>query len=254
MALAAETLEQEIAYARAYAATALQNDAKTVCVAFAGYSARDVKGFAEKCNVTALDGGYDPSSDRLVFCDLEQTKGYEFDTLVILNCRNGVLPPHDVPAEEAYRASCKLYVAMTRAKRELILSFHEEASPWITEVRGTIGTALWSDVENLAPELLQGIPDLLPEIEPDRETDDVGNLTGLQFLYTVYGLGLSIEAQDKLLTLVDGRGLRAAGGVRRLKWQDMRSLIADLNESRRHDLQFGPNVAAELRQLGQFLA
>ncbi|MER9712748.1 UvrD-helicase domain-containing protein [Mesorhizobium sp. M0174] len=254
MALAAGTLEEEIAYARAYAATALQNDAKTVCVAFAGFSGRDVKGFAEKCGVTALDGAYDPSSDRLVFCDLEQTKGYEFDTLIILNCRNGVLPPHDAPEEEAYRASCKLYVAMTRAKRELILSFNGEASPWVAEVTDTIGTALWSEFEILDPALLQGIPELLPEIEPDREIDDVGKLTGLQFLYTAHGLSSSLEAQDKLIELVDGRGLRAAGSLRRRKWQNMRSLITDLVESRRHDLQFGPNVAAELRRLTRILS
>ncbi|WP_189605667.1 UvrD-helicase domain-containing protein [Mesorhizobium sp. M4B.F.Ca.ET.017.02.2.1] len=253
MALAADTLEQEVAYARAYAATALQSYAKTACIAFAGFSSRDVKGFAEKCGVTSLDGAYDPSSDRLVFCDLEQTKGYEFDSLIILNCRKGVLPPHDVPEEEAYRASCKLYVAMTRARRELILSFNGEASPWIAEVRDTIGTALWSEFEILDPALLQGLPELLPEIEPDKEIDDVGKLTGLQFLYTAKGLGLSLEAQDKLIDLVDGRGLRAAGGLRRLRWQNMRSLVTDLNESRLHDLQFGPNVAAELRQLGSLL-
>jgi hypothetical protein len=254
MALAADTLEQEIAYARAYAATALKNDAKTVCVAFAGFSGLDVTGFAKKCGVTALDGAYDPSSDRLVFCDLEQTKGYEFDTLIILNCKNGVLPPHDAPVEEAYRASCKLYVAMTRAKRELILSFHGEASPWIAEVTDTIGTALWSEFEILDPALLRGIPELLPEFEPDRDIDDIGKLTGLQFLYAAHGLGLSLEAQDKLIELVDGRGLRAAGSLRRRKWQNMRSLIADLNESRRHDLQFGPNVAAELRVLTRVIS
>ena len=88
MALMSATLQEEIAYARAYAATALKGGAKTVCLAFAGFSARDVNGFAGKCGVVALDGTYDPKIDSLVFCDLEQTKGYEFDTLIILNCRD----------------------------------------------------------------------------------------------------------------------------------------------------------------------
>ena len=131
MALAAATLEEEIAYARTYATTRLKQGAKSVCVAFAGFSARDVRGFAQKCAVTALDGTYDPGIDPLVFCDLEQTKGYEFDTLIIVQCSDGILPPHDAPKEEEFRTSCKLYVAMTRAKRELILSFHGSLSPWI---------------------------------------------------------------------------------------------------------------------------
>lgn len=249
MALAASTLEEEIAYARTYATSALQAGAKTVCVAFAGFSGRDVTSFADKCGVTALDGGYDPSADSLVFCDLEQTKGYEFDVLIILNCRHGVLPAHDVPEEETYRASCKLYVAMTRAKRELILSFHNQASPWITDVTDTIGTGLWSEFEVLNLDLLQGVPEVLPEFEPDRDIDGIGKLTGLQFLYTADALSLSPEAQDKLIDLVDGKGLRAAGGGRRLKWPNMASVMVDLNESRRYDAQFGPNVAAEIRKV-----
>jgi superfamily I DNA/RNA helicase len=249
MALAANSLEAEIAYARAYAATRLNQDAKSVCIAFAGFSLRDVKQFAERCGVTALDGTYDPVSDQLVFCDLEQTKGYEFDTLIIVQCMDGVLPPHDAPEEEAFRASCKLYVAMTRAKRELILSFHNAASRWIAAVTGTIGIDQWSAVERLRPALLQGVPEVLPEFESGRNIQDVGKLSGIQFIYTARALGLSLEAQDKLIDLVDGRGLQAAGGGGRLKWRNMRSLLNDLHSTRKYDLTFGPNVAEELRKV-----
>ena len=55
--------------------------------------------------------------------------------------------------------------------------------------------------------------------------------------------GLSLEAQDKLIDLVDGRGLQAAGGGGRLKWPNMRSLLNDLHSTRKYDLTFGPNVA-----------
>lgn len=251
MALAAETIEEEIAYARAYAQTALKGGARTVCLAFAGFSARDVKTFASRCAVTALDGAYDPSSDALVFCDLEQTKGYEFDVLIILNCRDGVLPPFDAPEEEAYRASCKLYVAMTRAKRELILSFHGKASPWIEEVSDTIGSDFWNEVEELPSNFEKIAPECLPEMEPDKDYDDVGALTGLQFVYTNAALKLSIEAQEKLIELVDGKGLRRTNGPgapRRVKWPTVESALSDLRDNRRSDLLFGPNVAAEIRE------
>ncbi|KQS76376.1 3'-5' exonuclease [Rhizobium sp. Leaf383] len=252
MALAAETLADEIAYARAYAATALAGDARTVCIAFAGFSARDVQAYASLCDAVALDGNYDPVNDRLVFCDLEQTKGYEFDVLIILNCCDGILPPSDAPEEEAYRASCKLYVAMTRAKRELILSFHGKSSPWIEEVGDTLGADFWKEVEVLPDEVARTVPERLPEMEPDRDYHDLGNLTGLQFVYSNAALRLSIEAQDKLIELVDGKGLRAAstaGVSRRLRWVNVRGALSDLHESRRSDNLFGPVVAGEVRAL-----
>lgn len=246
MALDADTLEDEIAYARAFAETSLRNDVKSVCIAFAGYSTRDVTVFASKCGVTALDGAYNPNLDRLVFSDLEQSKGYEFDTLIIVNCCDGVLPPRDAPEEEAFRASCKLYVAMTRAKNELILSFHGKASQWIVDVAGSIGVGRWTDFETISDAFRQGLPTLLPELEHDSEANDVGRLNGLQFVYTSRALGLSVEAQDKLIELVDGRGLKGSGG-RRLRWKDIGSLKADLDQSRRHDLLFGPKVIEEVR-------
>lgn len=248
MALTAHTLEEEIAFARAFVDSA-GTGVKTICIAFAGFSSRDVKGFADRCGVPALDGGYDPKYDRLVFCDLEQTKGYEFDVLIILNCTNVVLPPHDAPKEETHRASCKLYVAMTRAKKELILSFHGEASPWIIDVSGTIGTGLWEEFESLRPELICGIPESLPETDPDQTIGDIGALSGLQFLYTSHALNLSPEAQEKLIDLVDGRGLVSAGGAKRLKWRNMASLLSELHATRRHDILFGPSVVTELRSL-----
>jgi hypothetical protein len=91
------------------------------------------------------------------------------------------------------------------------------------------------------------IPESLPQIEPAKDVAEVGSLTGLQFVYTAHALGLSVEAQDKLIDLVDGRGMRAAGGGGRLKWPNVSSLLADLHANRRNDLRFGPNVAEELR-------
>ncbi len=249
MALAAHSLEEEIAFARAYAATAtrLADSARTVCIAFAGFSARDVAGFAKQAAATALNGAYDPKTDRLVFSDLEETKGYEFDTVVIVNCCDGVLPARGAPAEELFRDACKLYVAMTRAKRELILSFNGAASPWILDVSGTIAVDRWEEVEARTPQLFAGVPDILPEIDPIFQTPDAGALSGLQYLYTSRGLGLSLEAQDKLIELVDGKGARQAGRGPRIRWANVRGLAGDLLASRNRDTFIGPRVAEELR-------
>jgi len=105
----------------------------------------------------------------------------------------------------------------------------------------------WNSFENLDPLLLQGLPEVLPEVDPNIHTEDPLALSGPQFLYTSHALGLSIEAQDKLWELADGRGLSRAGTGQRLKWASMASLIADLHETRLHDGLFGSKVAEELR-------
>jgi hypothetical protein len=238
VALAAESLEEEIAYARNYAVTHQQMGTRNLCIAFAGFSSRDVREYALKCGVTALDGAYDPNSDRLVFSDLEQTKGYEFDVLIVINCCEHVLPARDAPAEEGFRDICKLYVAMTRAKRELVLSFHGAASKWLMAVSGTISMDHWQTVENLDANLLQGTPSVLSELDPNVQAADSLSLTGTQFLYTSDALGLSPDAQEKLAELVDGKGLIRGGSGRRLKWPTIGSLLTDL---------LGPSIADEVR-------
>jgi hypothetical protein len=247
VALAAESLEEEIAFARNYVATHLHMGTRNLCIAFAGFSSRDVKEYALKCGVTSLDGAYDPNTDRLVFSDLEQTKGYEFDVLIVVNCCEHVLPARDAPAEEGFRDICKLYVAMTRAKHELVLSFHGSASKWLLAVSGTISMDHWQTVENLDVNLLQGAPRVLSELDPNVQATDSLSLTGVEFLYTSDALGLSPDAQEKLAELVDGKGLIRGGSGRRLKWATMGSLLADLNESRMQDGLLGPHIADEVR-------
>jgi hypothetical protein len=140
---------------------------------------------------------------------------------------------------------------MTRANKELILSFHGDASPWIIDVSGTIGTGLWQDFEKVSPEHLRGVPESLPETDPDQSVGDVGALSGVQFLYTSHALNLSPEAQEKLTDLVDGRGMMSAGGASRLKWKNMASLLSDLHATKRHDVLFGSSVVQELRGLSK---
>jgi hypothetical protein len=247
VALVAETLAEEIAFARSYSETHLNLGTRNLCIAFAGYSSRDVKEYADKCGVTALNGAYDPSTDRLVFSDLEQTKGYEFDVLIVVNCCEHILPARDAPSEEAFRDICKLYVAMTRAKRELVLSYHGSASEWIRAVSTSISTDDWCNIERLNDAFIQSVPCMLSEFDPNVQGDDWVSLKGPEFLYTSNSLGLSLDAQEKIVDLVDGKGLLRGGSGRRLKWTTMKSLLADLTGSRIHDSLLGPTVADEIR-------
>lgn len=246
LALRADDLEQEIAYARTYANTRLDAGVKSVCIVIAGYTARDVHAFAVECGAESLNGLYDPLESPLVFSDLEQTKGYEFETLIVVNCRNGVLPATGAPEEEAFRQGCKLYVAMTRARRELVLSFSGEASPWLTSVSDTIAVEEWASCEELDERLLAGVPRVLPDVEDASESETLASLTGAEYLHTDHALGLSVEAQEKLAELVDGRGAVSATG-KRMRWKSMSAVAVDLYRNRRSDLLFGPKVSDELR-------
>lgn len=246
LALCADDLEKELAYARTFARSRLKAGVKSVCIAIAGYTARDIDSFAQKCGVDSLNGLYDPLESPLVFSDLEQTKGYEFDTLIVVNCRDGVLPAFGAPEEEAFRQGCKLYVAMTRARKELILSFSGTASPWLTAVSDTIAVEDWANCEELDESLLAVLPERLPESQEVDTNQSLSTLTGGEFLYTDYALGLSVEAQEKLQELVDGRGSTLSTG-KRLSWKCLGDLASDLERSRRHDLLFGSRVSEEIR-------
>ncbi|OOY24897.1 hypothetical protein BMI91_00135 [Thioclava sediminum] len=245
LVLKAGSLEEEIGYARTIVRSHLhQHPNSNCCIALAGYSTCEVGRFANKLGLRALDGSGGFLREDLVLSDLEQTKGYEFDLVVIVNCCEGVLPPHDAPIDEMYRDGCRLYVAMTRAKNDLYLSYHGEPSPWLQSARKKLSFFDWNEVEELNTEFMTLAPEKLPEIE-ESDDSDIGALNGEQYCYTGYALGLSHEAQEKLRELVDGRGLTR--NRERVKWRSVGDLKKDLESSPRARGIFGPKTSVEIR-------
>lgn len=221
----ADNLEEEIAFALEYMASR-SDGAEGVhkgCIAFAGFSLLEIQRFANALNLPVLDGSRGLQNSTLFFSDLEQTKGYEFDTMCILNCRETVLPPADMPIGEQYRDACRLYVAMTRAKRDLILSYSGEISSWIENCRGFFEFDLWKEYIDKEALSLQGIPENLYKNERDQ---DVLSFSGRKFLYTRHSLGLSLELQEKIDELIDGRGRSRNGQA--VAWKNMRAAYEDV--------------------------
>lgn len=246
LVLKAGSLEEELGYARTVVSSHLkQHPNANCCIALAGYSTCEVERFAKKLGFRALDGSGGFLHENLVLSDLEQTKGYEFDLVVIVNCCNGVLPPHDTPVDEMYRDGCRLYVAMTRAKNDLYLSYHGDPSPWLQSAREKLSFFEWNEVEYLDAELVTQLPEKIPELEESNQTD-IGALNGAQYCYTGCALGLSHEAQEKLRDLVDGRGMTR--NRERVKWRTVRDLKKDLDTSPRARSIFGPKTSGELRE------
>jgi hypothetical protein len=176
-----------------------------------------------------LDGSLDATNGELFLSDLEQTKGYEFDTLAVLNCAENILPPSGAPAEETYRLGCQLYVAMTRARDLLILSHSGAPSKWLKQSSEVLNWGSWDNYVDIPDIKLIGSPGFLPEV-PDSEDDTqaIMKLHGRGFGYTMYARGLSGEILDKMEALVPESGRsRSRDGIR-VQWNCVGQLHKDM--------------------------
>ena len=87
MVLQGPDLETEFGAALDIARQDTQEENSRACIAFAGFSLRDVQKFGVRVDLPVLDGTKGIEQGRIFLSDLEQTKGYELDTMCILNCR-----------------------------------------------------------------------------------------------------------------------------------------------------------------------
>jgi hypothetical protein len=194
------------------------------CIAVVGYSGYEVQQYGKEIGIPVLDGASKFLHGTRFLSDLEQTKGYEFDTMVIVNCAEGNLPPSGVPEQEVFRSASEFYVAMTRAKNQLVLSFSGTVCDWLATL--DIPISQWSDVVDTDDLPRVGVPGFLQEF-PDIEALNLRDLTGTEFIFTPYARGLEVELQEKLEEFVDGRGMLQARTQRRIKWKNIGALMDD---------------------------
>lgn len=220
------------------------------CIAIAGHTLYEVSIFGKEHGIPVLDGTFGLREGSLFLSDLEQTKGYEFDTMVVVNCTDETLPPKGVPEDEAFRFGCQLYVAMTRAKDQLVLSYSGEASAWLKAKGVNIDFDDWENYVDLSDGDDIGSPGYLPEnVEADEGSDDVMLLNGREFLFTSYALGLKAEVQEKIEQLVSGRTVMR--GKHRVEWMNVGLLRDDLvfgHNRGRMGFIFGPTADGEVRE------
>ncbi|MBR9883484.1 MAG: UvrD-helicase domain-containing protein [Oceanospirillales bacterium] len=249
--LEAPNLEQEIGSAFSYLKTEM-NSGQKACIALAGFSLREVEQFAKRINVPVLNGNTGLGSYEIFLSDLEQTKGFEFDYMCILNCSEHVIPNPQVPAEEHFRELSRLYVAMTRAKLELIVSFSAKPSSLFSDSEEFFYQDLWSNY--IEGELVTfGVPDKLAEtVNRDDMPSSPLEMTGAQFLYRFDSIGFSSELIQLLRERVDGKGLisgQAHSSVRRrVKWKTVGALIQDIKTLNAVDHKVPMALSRELVQ------
>jgi|GEM_PF-571607 len=230
--LQAPSIGEELSFALAYARHNLREmPGHKVCIALCGYSQPAIEQMATSLGLSALCGTTDVSAQSLFLSDLEQTKGFEFDLMVVLNCRDGVIPHPDLPEHESFRELCKLYVALTRAKKELIVSYHAVLSSFIQGAEDCFNSARWCEHASLEEDMSAVVwpsPSL-------RQVGDVSNwsVTGKEFLRMREAVGLSTSVQDQILHRVTGivrtEGRAGAGGRRKqIEWKEFGSFFRDM--------------------------
>lgn len=170
------------------------------CIAICGYSYYDILSIGEAQNLPVLDGKMDLGMNSIFLSDLDNTKGFEFDRMIIINCNDGILPNPDQPREEWFRDISKLYVAMTRAKRELVISYNEQVSSLFKDSLDFFTQDKW--IDHLAFDQIGTYQ--VPEPKIDEISNGYQKLKGKEFLYTHRAIGLSPEAQQKLIDVVNG--------------------------------------------------
>ena len=218
--LFAQNLAQEFAYTINYLRNILDTSHEKACVALCGYTIREVKTIGQGLSLPILDGDTDIDSGEIFLSDLEQTKGFEFDRMCIINCASGTIPDKALPEEEWYREVFKLYVAMTRAKRELILSYSDSLSEFLLDCKEKFLIQNW----NLQEENNSLKDFVLPTPSNNRSYEkSILENTGKDFLYFREAVGIPKEVQDKLLQAVRGKSVSANG--RQKEWQTIKDLL-----------------------------
>ena len=245
--LKANNLSDELTYSKKLMEElALGNENHSGCIVVAGYKQSEIKRFAESCGLRALDGNLDPFAEQIVVSDIEQSKGYEFDTVILVNCCHGVLPPTGIPSDELYRIACQIYVSMTRAKNDLYLSYHGEPSKWLVNVENLHST-LWSEVDTIEGLEPVPTPKKLDEIyEPSEKMDIFESMTGEQYIYSKFAIGLEVEHQDKIISLIDGRGMISSQTRENIKWRNIKSAISSIETSANARKIFGADICRNL--------
>jgi len=76
---------------------------------------------------------------RTVFLSaLETVKGFEFSLVILSECNANVIPNPALPNEEHWRDARRLYVAMTRARDELVMTHTGEPSRFLQGCRDAL--------------------------------------------------------------------------------------------------------------------
>ncbi len=195
--------------------------------------------------IPVLDDSIDIKNNAIFLSDLEQTKGFEFDKVIILNVNEGDFPNKNLPEDEWFREYSKLYVSMTRAKKELIISYSSKLSNSFKDSKELFNeNTEWADYFENSKDYLNDL-----DLETLKNTFNLGldQLNGLQFV--MGSQNLSVTTQNKIKELVTGNNTMQDNFP--FEWRNMDKFKSDLMKGGRLNPHMnrllGKNVFEELK-------
>ena len=231
----AASIEEEIAYGLGYLQSLAGSTGTTqrYCLAICGYTPTAVESLGSQLGIKALSAQTSLREAQIFISDLEQTKGFEFDAVVVANCTSRVMPHPQLPEEESFRDLSRLYVAMTRAKTQLIVSYSVGLSRFVEAARDCFTEATYE--EHAEPAELGALQMPSPAI-PQRHDPEMWSLNGRQFLKTLDATGLPRVVQDVIATKVSGITKLQGAKSRQIEWKDFHSFYSAMQDPRKRHM------------------
>jgi hypothetical protein len=237
-------LHQALTYARSEAEANL--NAK-VCVAICGYSEHELAAFAAQVGLPLLDGTAKLSDGQVFISDLENTKGFEFQCVIIVNCASGVIPNPYAPEDEAFRDLSRLYVAMTRARQQLVISYCGAPSSLVAGMHKHFAEDSWDRYFPVPqPEKSFLLPVRLEQLRASEAPTEFAMQTGEQYLYTEEAIGCPAPLVEKLRNLVTGRSVTRSRAT--VEWATIGRALIDTAKDVKSRQTFGPEGFRLLRE------
>ena len=85
-----------------------------------------------------LSGDHILNRHCMVVGTLSEVKGFEFSLIVIVGCEAGILPDPGIPREERWRDALRLYVAMTRGRDQVVMTYRDSPSEFLELMRSEL--------------------------------------------------------------------------------------------------------------------
>jgi hypothetical protein len=226
----------------------LETGNQRYCLAICGYTQASIEDLGKSLGMPILSAATDVRVGKIFISDLEQTKGFEFDAVVVINCSNGVMPHPGLPVEESFRDLCRLYVAMTRAKTQLVVTYTDIPSSFIVgAIDAFVDSSLAEYADESAIEEFELPPAALPVLYDEVSWRGDGRL----FLKSRDAVGLDRVIQSEILEHVPGR--EVIRGKKQVAWKTFDSFIVAMNEPRVRHLILSDEAWSKLSQHVEYL-
>lgn len=153
------------------------------------------------------------ASGAVFLSGLEAIKGFEFSLVVVSQCGANEMPSPAQPKEEQWRDARRLYVALTRARDEVVITHSGKPSSFLEGIRTFVR---WSSTkaqfplaggpapelprdEPPAPEVAAEVRSLAPPVQSTRTDTTAGKPVAIEtvLMEVAAGMGRSLEIVDK---------------------------------------------------------